>query len=134
MNLIHSESWRLVAPFYLHNRIISDADAKKVRLIRLKESKLIRKKLRDCESDEYIAMMPLHGDVSMDEMLVMISIGKYRDFRQQASLKVFEERVKEPHSDATLEEQEDYIENVEKARKEYEEKIAEEIGRLSEIY
>ena len=116
----------------LYQRVIGDADIQKARLEALKASKLLRKALKDIDSDEYLVNIPFEDDYTQEELTTLIIFSKYSSFRQNAELRVNETRVKEPKSDATLEEQEEYITKIEEAKQTYEESVNEEIKRQGE--
>lgn len=115
----------------LYQRVIGDADIQKARIEALKASKLLRKALRDETSDEYLIKIPLEGEYTQAELIALIIFSKYSLLRQQAEMRTREERVKEPKGDATLEQQEEYIANLEEARKTYEEIVNKDIENQS---
>lgn len=117
----------------LYQRVVGDADIQRARLEALKASKLMRKALRDKTSDEAIIHLPLEDEYTQEELITLIIFSKYAIFRQQAEFRQQEKKVKEPKSDATLEEQEDYIEKLEKAKEEYEEKVSDDVKKQSEV-
>lgn len=116
----------------LYQRVVGDADIQRARLEALKASKLMRKALKDLTSDEAIINLPLEDDYDQEELITLIIFSKYSIFRQQAEFRVQEKKVKEPKSEATLEEQENYIEAVEQAKVDYEENVNEDIKKQSE--
>jgi len=115
----------------LYQRVIGDADVQKARLAALKESRQLRRRLQDPDSDEALANIPLKGELSQEEMVDVIIFSRYNKYRAQAELRISEKKIKEPPSDADLEDQEQYIEDVEQAQREYEEKLTDAIHNLA---
>lgn len=118
----------------LYQRVIGDADVDKARTKALKESRLLRRKLNNPESDEALAHLPFKGEHDKEELISLTSMARYQDFRSRAALNTDERRVKPPGDDATLEEQEQYIEDLEKARQDYEDSISDKVRKYSEEY
>lgn len=116
----------------LYQRVVGDADIQRARLEALKASKLMRKDLRNTNSDAAIINLPLEDDYTKEELMTLIIFSKYYDFRRNAEFNIEEKKVKEPKSEATLEEQEEYITKVEEAKKDYEDKVNERIKEQSE--
>jgi hypothetical protein len=116
----------------LYQRVVGDAEIQKARVEALKASKILRKALRDENSDEYLANMPLEGDFTIEELVSLIAFSRYSLFKQQAEYRVDEKKVKEPKSDADLEAQEEYISKLEEEKKNYEIRLAEDIKRQTE--
>lgn len=117
----------------LYQRVVGDADIQRARLEALKASKLMRKALKDPNSDEATIHLPLEDDFTKEELITLILFNKYYLFQNQAEKRVEEKKVKEPKSDATLEDQENYIENIENAKKEYQEKVNNSVKQQSEL-
>jgi hypothetical protein len=118
----------------VYQRVVGDADIQRARLEALKASKLMRKALKNKESDEAIINLPLDDDYTKEELITLIIFSRYSIFRQQAEYRTQEKKIKEPKSDATLEEQENFIENVEQARADYELGVNEDIKKQIEKY
>jgi hypothetical protein len=116
----------------LYQRVIGDADIQRARFAALKASKALRKDLKNPESDEYLVNIPLRGELPLEELIAVIIYSKAQELRKKAEEKIQEERVKEPRSDASLEKQENYIEELEQTRKEYDEALYEEIRKQAE--
>jgi len=116
----------------LYQRVIGDADMQKARVAALRDSRLLRQALQDPTSDEALANLPLKGEVEQEEMVSTIILSRYHRYRAQAELRVQERKVKELRSDADLEEQEEYIADVEAAELEYEGRLTEEMHKLAE--
>ena len=116
----------------LYVRVISDEDARKTRIQALKESRLLREKLLDRESDEYLAFMPIKSELSRDEMLVNILFSAYSDLRRRAESSVSEKVVRPPKDGADLEAHEQYIEDLGNARRDYLKQVGEKTGELAE--
>lgn len=118
----------------LYQRVVGDADIQRARLEALKASKLMRKALKDPTSDEAIIHLPLEDDFTKEELITLILFNKYYSFQNKAEKKVEEKKVKEPKSDASLEEQENYIDNIEKAKQDYKDKVDETVRQQSEAF
>lgn len=116
----------------LYQRVVGDADIQRARLAALKASKLKRRALKDKTSDDALIDLPFEDDYTHEELVTLIIFSKYSTFRQNAEFNIEEKKVKEPKSEATLEEQEEYITKVEEAKKEYEEKVNNRIKEQGE--
>jgi hypothetical protein len=116
----------------LYQRVVGDHDIQKSRIEALKASKLLRRALKDENSDEYLTSVPEEDQYTKEELIALILFSNYSIFRQQAELRVEEKKVKEPRSDSDLEEQEEYISALEEEKKSYEERLNKDISEQSE--
>jgi hypothetical protein len=131
---IVDENQEVLFPIYM--RLVGDADLNRARIFAIRTSKDYRKLLRDSDSDEHIALLPEQEELTKGSIIDSIIIYSMQDFALDAT-KVPE--PKELKSTATLEEQEEFQENVdqypeqkEKAIENYvEKKIEEKRNELS---
>lgn len=116
----------------LYQRVVGDADIHRARIQALKSSNLLRKALKDENSDDYLANIPLKEDQTLDAMIAFIIMNTYGSFRDVAVENIKEVKVKEPKSNADLEQQEEYVEKVEEAKGTFEQKVNESIKKQSQ--
>lgn len=94
-------------------RLVGDADIHKARVYAMRRSAGLRKILKDPESDEYFAFIDsIYSMEDQNELVELIVLLKTRDFGIEVEKDLYLPFPKEPKSDATLEEQEKYQEQV----------------------
>jgi len=116
----------------VYMRLIGDADWNKSRVKALRASAELRKKLKDENSDEFLAYIPIKEQVDKDALIEMMVILNMSDFRDEVIKNIDIPFPKEPSPDATLEDLEEYqkeLDNFEEARLET---IKEELTKISE--
>ena len=119
-------------PLVLYQRVIGDADLGIARKNGLKASKTLRAALRDKETDEHIAMLPAYGDAPNHILRNMALYAEALDLRRRAM--DIAEQPRKPvklHSEATLEEQENYEAAMDKYYVDKEELVTEKMKELT---
>jgi len=89
-------------------RLVGDADANRSRVMALRFSADLRKKLKTLESDERIAYIPDFTDEDVDKLIEAIILFGMREFTQLAYKEVRVPLPKDPGSDAPTEKIEKY--------------------------
>lgn len=112
----------------VHMRLVGDAELNRSRVFAIRKSAELRKKLKDINSEEYMAFIQ---DVEDDGLIDLILMFKVREFTQQASRMIKPKLPKEPKSDADLEDLERYQEEVDTYADRRFKEIAEEVERMS---
>lgn len=114
-----------IMKFYI--RLIGDADINQARVHALRKSAEIRKKLRETQSDEYLAYIPDFEVVSKEQLIGALLMLKAKEIGENVAKEVKVPFPSEPDSDATLEAQEAYQKELDdypnKVNKEIEEKV-----------
>ena len=97
-------------PVYV--RLVGDADWNKARVKALRASSELRKKLRSPDSDEAIAFLPDYDSVEKDRLVDLLLAINIRNLTDKVTSEIVLKIPVEPKSDATLEEQEKYQEEI----------------------
>jgi hypothetical protein len=105
-------------------RLVGDADLNRSRVNALRKSAELRKKLKDPDSDEHIAYVIEEDMVSKEQLIKGILILVGQEIGQRLQKEVVIQFPKELSSDATLEEEEKYQQEVD----EYQLKVKKEIS------
>jgi hypothetical protein len=93
-------------------RVIGDADLNRSRVFGLRKSSELRKKLSDSNSDEYLAYIPDIDLIDINVLIETVLIFWAREYAQTAVRELKLNLPVEPGSDASLEEQEKYQEEI----------------------
>ena len=93
-------------------RLVGDADLNRARVFAIRSSKDYRRILKDLDSDERIALIPEKDELTKDATIDSIVIYSMRDFALDANDQVKIKEPKELTSIATLEDQEEFQEDV----------------------
>lgn len=96
----------------LYVRVVGDADLNRARVLGLRKSAELRKKLNDSNSDERLAYIPDPTDIEKKNLIEVIISMELEDIAQNISRDILLQYPKEPHSDAGLEEQEKYQKEI----------------------
>lgn len=96
--------------FYL--RVAGDADINRARVHALRRSAEMRRKLKDLNSDERLAYVAEEDLVERENLIEFLLVATTKKAMMESIEKVEVPFPKEPDSDATLEEQEKYQEEV----------------------
>jgi len=113
-------------------RLLGDADMGRARVMALRKSAELRKSLRDLDSDDRLAFIPLKEEFGKEQLVDSILILTMRDSTKQAMKDVVLPRPKDPGSDASLERIEKFQAEVDEYPKKREEAIRKEITDLME--
>lgn len=117
-------------------RLVGDAELNIARVKALRASAEMRKKLKDKNSDEYLAYIGDREFLNRDQLITMILVLKTKEFADDASKEVNVPFPSEPSEEATLEEQENYQQivdsYVDRVRKEVSEYINNRIEKEKE--
>ena len=115
-------------------RIIGDAELNRSRVFALRSSAELRKSLKEFGSEVRMAYLPDFSDLDIEKIIDLLTIFYMKDFTRDALKEVSIKFPKEPHSDATLESQEKYQEEVdnfeENKNKKYKEYVNKRIEAL----
>lgn len=118
-------------PVYM--RVIGDAELNQARVFALRESASLRKKLRTENSDEALAYLPDLDAIDKDDLVKVILASSYNDIIREANNEVKFNLPTEPKSTASLEEQEEYQEQVDNFDAEYNKLLTNKIEELVKI-
>ena len=113
-------------------RLLGDADTNKVRVMSLRKSAELRRSLRDLESDDRIAFIPLLEELDKDSLVESVLIFTMRDLTKQAMRGLTLRSPKEPGSDATTEQHEKFQREVDEYPKKREDAIKSSVETLIE--
>lgn len=118
-------------PVYM--RVIGDAELNQARVFALRESASLRKKLRTENSDEALAYLPDLDTIDKDDLVKVILASSYNDIIREANNEVKFNLPTEPKSTASLEEQEEYQEQVDNFDAEYNKLLMSKIEELVKV-
>lgn len=93
-------------------KLLGDKDINRARVYALRESGELRRKLKDINSDEYLAYMQDMEDLELSDMIGLIKAFSMRDITKAVRKVVDIKEPKAPKSDASLEEMEKYQKEV----------------------
>lgn len=109
--------------FKVYIRLVGDAELNRARVFALRKSAEFRKKLKTEDSDERLAFIADYDLIEKEELIQSLLLFNTKFLTSDAYKEVNITVKKEPSSDATLEEQEEYQQWVDNYPKEREEKI-----------
>ena len=89
-------------------KVIGDADLNRARVYGLRQSAVLRKKLKDKESDERLALVPDFDTTEKEKIVEAILLYKVSDLTNDAQKKLNLKYPQEPDSDAKLADHEAY--------------------------
>lgn len=110
-------------------RLVGDAEANRARVFALRKSAELRKKLRDLNSDERLAYIPDVSVLDKDTLIEVMVLFRTKELTLDAIKEVNLPVPKEPDSDASLEEQEEYQRLVDEYPSKREEVIKEQVNK-----
>jgi hypothetical protein len=116
----------------LYMRLVGDAEVNRSRVFALRKSAELRKKLNDPTSDESVAFIPEKESMDKDRLIEMVLVYSVRDLSKDANKDADLPYPHEPDSDAPLEEQEKYQEEVDTYPKRREELYRKNLDTLLE--
>lgn len=111
----------------IYMRLVGDADWNRARIQALRASTELRKKLRDPESDETLAFLPDYESVSKERIIDLLIAINIRSLTDKVILDLKVKVPTEPRSDASLEEQEKYQEEIDNYPKQREHQTQEKL-------
>ncbi|MEM4134609.1 MAG: hypothetical protein QXV73_05370 [Candidatus Micrarchaeia archaeon] len=115
-------------PVYV--RLVGDAELNQARVFALRESAKLRQKLKNPDSDEYLAYIPDFSLMNKHTLIQTLLSAKMTDFMREATKNTKFNIPIEPNSDASLEEQEEYQLEVDNFDNEYNRKFNEELEKI----
>jgi hypothetical protein len=113
-------------------RLVGDAELNQARVFALRESRKFRQKLMDPESDEALAFLPDLSLMNKEALIQTLISARMNDFIREANRTVEIVLPVEPHSEASLERQEEYQEEVDNFDTNYDQQIGEELNKIIE--
>lgn len=113
-------------------RLVGDAELNRARIYGLRKSKELRKVLRNKNSDEYLAYIPDIDTLDKEQILELLVIMNVQSKTLDVARDINIPKPKEPSSDASLEEQENYQDAIDNYPELREKMIKEELVKLSE--
>lgn len=118
----------------VYMKLLGDADLGRARVYALRKSAEMRRKLKDTNSDEYLAWVRDINEVEVADLVNLITVFSMREISNNARAKVKIPTPKPPKSTAKLEKMEDFQKQVdaypEKRAKAIEDAINKEIAIL----
>jgi hypothetical protein len=118
----------------VYQRLIGDMDLQKARMSALRYSREFRLKLRNHDSDEYIALIQPVEDLERDALITLLLVDSVDSVRQEIDRNYYFPEPKEPEEFASTEEHEEYTEkwnSWERDReKDYSTKLVQEMDAL----
>lgn len=92
----------------VYQRLVGDLDIQKARMAALRFSRELRLKLRNAESDEYVALVQPVEDLDRDAMITLLLVDSVDEIRQNIDRNYYFAEPKEPDEYASTEEHEEY--------------------------
>ena len=111
-------------------RVIGDADMNRARVMALRHSADLRKRLKDLDSDERLAYVAEQEDITTEQIINLVVLNKTRGVYSKVAKEVNIPFPKEPDSDATLEQQENYQAEVDAYPEKVKKVIEAEISKI----
>jgi len=96
----------------IHMRVIGDAELQRARIKALRNSRQLRKQLKDEETDQYMAYVPDISSADKSKILEMTLLSELRSISKDVAGELEIPFPEEPDSDGTLEDQEEYQKEV----------------------
>jgi hypothetical protein len=117
----------------VYMRLIGDADLNRSRVHALRRSRVLRDKLHDTVSDEYLAYMMDITSMPKSKLVSGLCILYQKGFVEKALIEVAGMKSpKAPKSDATLGEQEKYQQEIDEFPKKRQERIVEIVNKAAD--
>ena len=120
----------------VYMRLLGDADLNRARVHALRKSTELRRKLRDENSDEYMAYIRDKAELEKETLIKMIILFNTREITKRATDSIEIVYPKMPKSDATTEAQEKYQEEVDawpvKRRAKIKKALEKEVSKMEE--
>lgn len=114
-------------------RLLGDAELNRARVYAIRRSAELRKKLKDENSDEFIAFFSVLDEAeTKEELIEMVSIASIKRYTEEAVKEIVIPLPVEPRSDSDLEEFEKFQEKVDNYESEKQSKTRELIERKVE--
>ncbi len=110
-------------------RVLGDADLNRARVMALRRSAELRRKLRDLNSDERMAYIPDIEDMDVEQLVGLITVFSMRDLTKIAKGKLKIKPPKPPKSDAPTEKHEKYQEELDS----YPQRLQDELRATLEV-
>src|SRR4030042_1475527 len=98
--------------YKIYMRLVGDAELNRARVFALRKSAELRAKLRDKDSDEYMALVPNFDIVILEELVEQTLLIYTRTLTEEAIKETKIPIPKEPDSDASLEDKEKYQKEI----------------------
>jgi hypothetical protein len=118
----------------VYMKLLGDADLGRARVYALRKSAELRRKLKDTNSDEYLAWVRDISEVEVQDLINLITVFSMREVSKNAREKVKIPTPKPPKTTANLEKMEDFQKQVdaypEKRAKAIEDAVTKEIAIL----
>ena len=114
-------------------RIIGDADLNRARVFGLRQSAVLRKKLKQDDSDERLALVPELAMDEKDKIIDAIILYMITDLTERGQKKLDLKYPKEPDADASLEEHEKFQEELDSWPAHVEKEITEKYNKEVDI-
>lgn len=108
-------------------KLAGDEDINRCRVYALREAAILRKQLRTPDSDERLAYIPEFDFLTRDQITIAVSSFFVKEFTLEAIKEVTIPIPKEPNSDSSQEDHEEYQAKVDNYPKEREDKLREYI-------
>jgi len=118
----------------VYMRLVGDAELNRARVGAIRASRELRIKLKDKNSDEYMAFIPDFSELEKDGLENIILSMKVREFMQEVNRDLDVPIPVEPHSDAPLEKQEEYQKEVDEYPAKRQARVTELTLKKSEAY
>ena len=109
----------------VYMRLVGDAELNRARVKAIRASKELRNKLKDRDSDERVVFIPELDEYPQEALVEMVLIQKVKEFTQSSMKEVIIPVPVEPSSEASLEKQEKYQEEIDNFDKNRQDKIKE---------
>lgn len=125
-------------PMEVYMRLVGDAEINRARIFALRRSAELRKKLKDEDSDEYFAFLYDSEDFEEEQLISFLILEESRDLYTRIIKDIDFKKPKELPSDASLEDQEKYQEEIDsypqRLHEHVSEKVKKEVQNLEDNY
>jgi len=98
--------------YKVYVRLVGDAELNRARTFAFRRSAELRVKLRNKDSDEYWAYVPQEEVITQDELVSLMLLAYTRYFTEDAIKEIKIPNPKEPDSDSSLEDKENYQKEI----------------------
>jgi len=115
--------------FTVYLRVVGDAELNQARVFALRESAVLRKKLKDKESSEHLAYIPDLEPIPKEDLIKAIVLLRVPDITRQITRETRFNLPIEPLSTASLEDQEEYQEEIDNFDDDLQTKIKEAVEK-----
>jgi hypothetical protein len=115
-------------------RLVGDAELNRAKVLAVRASKDLRKKLKQVDSDERVVFVPDFDEITKEQVIELVLMLMIKEFTQESMKEVILPIPIEPHSESSLETQEKYQEEIDNYETLRQDKIRDSVNKKIDAY